>query len=101
MVIVEYVYDPVTRERPSWVVEGAHWCNQDDDEKVIGVAKEETVPDGVTVLTLEELQARQRAIHAKYPMEKNLPPIPSDDPRIRLTDDEINAAIKEWVDART
>ena len=101
MVIVEYVYDPVTRERPSWVVEGAHWCNQDDDEKVIGVAKEGTVPGGVTVLTLEELQARQRAIHAKYPMEKNLPPIPSDDPRIRLTDDEINAAIKEWVDART
>ena len=55
MVIVEYVYDPVTRERPSWVVDGAHWCNQDDDEKVIGVAEEGTVPDGVTVLTLEEL----------------------------------------------
>ena len=70
MVIVEYVYDPVTRERPSWVVDGAHWCNQDDDEKVIGVAEEGTVPDGDTVLTLAELQARQRAIHAKYPMEK-------------------------------
>ena len=100
MVIVEYVYDPVTRERPSWVVDGAHWCNQDDDEKVIGVAEEGTVPDGVTVLTLAELQARQRAIHAKYPMEKNLPPMWIDEPRIRFTDDEVNAAIKEWVDAR-
>ena len=101
MVIVEYVLDPVTKKRPSYIVEGSHWCDQDDDEKVIGVAEDGTVPDGVTVLTLEELQARQRAIHAKCPLAKTFPTLTSGEPQITLTDDEVNAAIKEWVDARS
>ena len=45
--------------------------------------------------TLEELQARQLAIHAKYPMKQGLN---FDE---NLTDDEVNAAIKTWVDARS
>jgi len=101
MVIVEYVYDPITKTRPSYITDGAHWCNPDDDEKVIGVAEDGTVPDGVTVLTLEELQARERAIHAKYPRTKNLPTLHSGESQVTLTDDEVDAAIKEWVDARS
>ena len=101
MVIVEYVLDPVTRKRPSYIVDGSHWCNQDDDEKVIGVAEDGTVPDGVTVLTLEELQVRQRAIHAKCPLAKMFPTLDSGESQVTLTDDEVNAEIKAWWDERS
>ena len=50
----------------------------------------------MTTYTLAELQARQRAIHAKYPMKVG-GEIDADD----MNDDQVNAAIEAWVDARS
>ena len=90
MVIVEYAGNP-----QSYVTDGGYWTNPDNN-KMIGAGTDGSVPDDATTLTLEELQARERAIHAKYPRIKSFPAEPD-----VLTDDEVNAAIKEWVDDRS
>ena len=103
MTIVEYILDPQDKPRsyhpktiPSYITDGGHWVNPDGD-KIIGIGKEGSIPDSVTTFTLEELQARQRAIHAKYPMKVTYAVNNADD----MTDDQVNAVIKEWVDARS
>jgi hypothetical protein len=106
MTIVEYILDPQDKPRsyypktiPSYITDGGYWGNPDGSEKMIGVGLEGSIPDDATTFTLAELQARQRAIHVEYPMKK--------DPNVRdsetrdLTDDEVDAVIKEWVDARS
>ena len=103
MTIIEYILDPQDKPRsfhpktiPSYVTDGGYWMSQDGSEKMIGMQVEgSTLPDTATVLTLEELQERQLAIHAEYPMQKGFLP-----ERENMTDDEVNAAIKAWVDAR-
>jgi hypothetical protein len=102
MAIIEYILDPQDKPRsyhpktiPSFISEGGVWPNPDGSEKMIGIGVEGSIPEDATTFTLAELQARQRAIHAKYPM-KVMPHPDADD----LTIDEVNAAIKEWVDAR-
>ena len=98
MTIIEYKLHPIPRggmKIPDFVTDGGYWGNP-DDHTLIGTVPdgvEYYVPDTVTTYTLAELQARQRAIHAKYPMKVGLPD--SDD----MTDDEVNAAVKAWVDA--
>jgi len=100
MTIIEYKLHPIPRggmKIPDFVTDGGYWQNP-DDHTLIGTVPdgvEYYVPDTVTTYTLAELQARQRAIHAKYPMKVGLPD--SDD----MTDDEVNAAVKAWVDARS
>ena len=78
MTIVEYILDPQDKPRsfhpqtvPSYITDGGYWINP-DGEKMIGVGLEGSIPDSVTKFTLEGLQARQRAIHAEYPMVKFL-----------------------------
>ena len=100
MVIVDYILDPQDKPRsyhpktiPSYITDGGYWFNPDGSEKMIGVGLEGSIPDDATTFTLAELQTRQRAIHAEYPMRK----YEHDDD---MTDDEVNAVIKEWVDAR-
>ena len=102
MMIVEYILDPQDKPRsynpktiPSYITDGGHWSNPDGSEKMIGVGLEDSIPDSATTFTLAELQARQRAIHAKYPMKVSSEPDADD-----MTDDEVNAVIKAWVDAR-
>ena len=109
MTIIEYILDPQDKPRsylpktiPSWVSDGGYWMNP-DNEKMIGIGVEGSIPDSVTTFTLAELQARQRAVHAKYPMRSG----PMDyvkeengNPDL-MTDDEVNAVIKAWVDARS
>ena len=75
MTIIEYILDPQDKPRsfhpktiPSYVTDGGYWVHLDGSEKMIGVGKEGSIPDSVTTFTLEELQARQRVIHADYPM---------------------------------
>ena len=98
MTIIEYKLHPIPRggmKIPDFVTDGGYWGNP-DDHTLIGTVPdgvEYYVPDTVTTYTLAELHARQRAIHAKYPMKVGLPD--SDD----MTDDEVNAAVKAWVDA--
>jgi len=100
MTIIEYKLHPIPQggmKIPDFVTDGGYWQNP-DDFTLIGTVPdgvEYYVPDTVTTYTLAELQARQRAIHAKYPMKVGLPD--SDD----MTDDEVNAAIKAWWDDRS
>ena len=100
MTIIEYKLHPIPRggmKIPDFVTDGGYWFNK-DDFTLIGTVPSDVeyyVPDTVTTYTLEELQARQRAIHAKYPMKKE----PTRDGN--MTDDEVNAVIKAWVDARS
>ena len=96
MIIVEYDQG----SPPPYMTDGGYWTNP-DNYKMIGVGIEGSVPDDATTLTLEELQARERAIHAKYPRAKILPLLYSGEPQIILTDDEVNAVIKEWADVRS
>ena len=99
MTIIEYKLHPIPRggmKIPDFVTDGGYWGNP-DDHTLIGTVPdgvEYYVPDTITTYTLAELQARQRAIHAKYPMKSE--PGSEDD----MTDDEVNAAVKAWVDAR-
>ena len=103
MVIVEYILDPQDKPRsyhpktiPSFITDGGHWINPDGSEKLIGIGKEGSIPDSATTFTLAELQARQRAVHAEYPMKVS-PRSDADD----MTDDQVNATIKSWVDERS
>lgn len=97
MTIIEYKLHPSPKGMvtPSFVKDGGGFYNP-DDFTLIGVSEEDAqyyIPDTLTTLTLEELQARQLAIHAKYPMK-------DDTSKETLSDEEVNAAVKEWVDAR-
>ena len=102
MTIVEYKLDPQDQPEsyhpktiPTFITAGGNWRNP-DNYRMIGIQVEgSTLPDTATILNLEELQARQRAIHAGYPMKVS----PNDDAD-DMTDNEVNAVIKAWWDAR-
>ena len=99
MTIIEYKLHPSPdgMKVPDFVTDGGYWWNK-DDYTLIGTVPdgvEYYVPDTVVTLTLAELQARQRAIHAKNPMKKE--PEFTDN----MTDDEVDAMVKAWVDARS
>ena len=101
MTIVEYILDPQDKPRsyhpktiPSYITDGGYWLNPDGSEKMIGVGLEGSIPDSLTTFTLEELQARQLAIHTNYPMKVSSD---ADD----MTVDEVDAMIKEWFDAKS
>ena len=100
MTIVEYRLDPqdsdsYPRTIPDYISDGGHWSNP-DNHTLIAMIPDSDVPEGATTYTLEELQARQRAIHVKYPV-KVVPEPEAED----MTVDEVNAAVKDWVDARS
>jgi len=106
MTIIEYKLDPQDQPDsyhpktvPSYVSDGGYFFNQDDC-KMIGLGVEGSIPDDVKTFTLEELQTRVLAIHAKYPREK----FPLGGTLIvnyeAMTNDEVEAEVKEWVDAR-
>ena len=103
MAIIEYKLHPVGRgvnisnKIPDFVVDGGYF-NNPDDHTFIGIIEDNAeyyIPDTLTTLTLEQLQTRQRAIHAKYPMKKV-----GETPEDTLTDDEVDSAVKDWVDTR-
>ena len=80
---------------PDFVTDGGYWGNPDDHTLIGSVPEgaEYYVPDTVITYTLAELQTRQLAIHAKYPM-RNL-----EEDRV-LTNDEVKTAVADWVAAR-
>ena len=100
MKIIEYKLHPSQAGMviPDFVTDGGYWKNPDDFTLIGTVPSgvEYCVPDTLVIYTLEQLQARQRAIHAKYPMKKN-----ENVGAENMTDDEVNTAIKIWVDARS
>ena len=99
MTIIEYKLHPIPQggmKIPDFVTDGGYW-NNPDDFTLIGTVPdgvEYYVPETVTTYTLAELQARQRAIHAIYPMKIS----PNDD--TEMNDTQVNATIKAWVDDR-
>tara|TARA_R110002033_G_scaffold103185_2_gene150905 strand:+ start:157 stop:456 length:300 start_codon:yes stop_codon:yes gene_type:complete len=99
MTIIEYKLHPIPQggmKVPDFVTDGGYW-NNPDDFTLIGTVPdgvEYYVPETVTTYTLAELQARQRAIHAIYPMKIS----PNDD--TEMNDTQVDAAIKAWVDAK-
>ena len=113
MVVIEYILDPQDKPRlfapktvPSYVSDGGYFMNLDGSEKMIGVGVEDSIPDNITTFSLEELQARQRAIHTNYPMKKvragGIDLTPSDVGYLEnMTDDEVDDIVKEWWDARS
>ena len=99
--IIEYKLHPVpyrgkkTMKIPDFVTDGGHWGNPDDHTLIGSVPEgaEYYVPDTVITYTSAELQTRQLAIQAKYPMHHH------DEDRV-LTDDEVRALVADWVSAR-
>ncbi len=99
MTIIEYKLHPHNggMKIPDFVTDGGYWPNP-DDFTLIGTVPdgvEYYVPDSVVTYTLAELQARQRDIHAKYPMKAK--PEPDAD---YMTDEEVNQDVADWVAAR-
>jgi len=108
MVVVEYILDPQDKSRsyhpktvPLYITDGGYFKNDDGSEKMIGIGKEGNVPDSLTTFTLEELQTRQRAIHANFPMVKESADKTKDRDDVELTDDEVNAVVEAWWNARS
>ena len=106
MAIIEYKLDPQDQPEsyhpktiPTFVADGGYWLNPDNYTMIGEQVEGSTLPDTATILTLEELQERQRAIHAKYPLKKDLVSHRSDSEN--MTDDEVDAAIQAWVDDRS
>lgn len=95
MTIIEYALNSTRPSIPSYVVDGGFWQNP-DGKKLIGIGLEGSIPDNIETFTLEELQVRQRAIHAKYPMKVSGAEFADD-----RTIDEVNAVVKAWVDERS
>lgn len=93
MAVVEYTL--VDGKTPDWITDGGHWI--DGSEKLIGTGAEGSIPEGTVTYTLEELQTRQLAIHAQEPRKKQ--PVHADSETV--TDDEVNAEVEEWWDARS
>jgi hypothetical protein len=100
MKIIEYKLhaSPDGMKVPDFVTDGGFWVNEDDNT-FIGIVPdgaEYYLPDTITTYTLAKLQERQIAIHAKYPVKKPLEGTEGVD----MTNDEVNAAVKAWVDDR-
>ena len=102
MTFVEYINDPQDKPRsfhpktvPSWVTNGGHWFDQ-DSETMIAIVPDDNIPEGAKTYTLEELQARQRGIQARYPVLVSH----FDKDSGNMTDDQINTMIEDWVDNR-
>ena len=114
MTVIEYILDPQDKPRsfnpktiPSYVSKGGVFLHPDGSERMIGVGVEGSIPDDIKTFTLEELEERQLAIHAQYPMMKyideNGSNIDIHEFKIEtetLTHDEIKAGVKAWWDAR-
>ena len=101
MTIIEYKLDPQDADEsyhprtiPSYVIDGGYWSNP-DNYKLIGIGLEGSIPDDIETFTLAKLQARQRAIHAKYPMK-----VGRDEDSDDMTDTEVNTVIKTWMDIK-
>ena len=111
MLVLEYKNHPVKpkgTKTPDFIQDGGYLFNKIDNT-YIGLVEDEVkyyIPDTVVQYTLEELQARQRAIHAKYPFRKlDYKDLDYDyktgELNDYMTDDEVNAWIKSWGDDRS
>ena len=100
MTVIEYTLEdtPKGGEIPSFVTDGGYWMNL-DSEAIIGVGLEGSIPDSIKTFTLDELIARQLAIHAKYPFVMHWKGGDNPVPEV-WTDDEVITAVTEWWNER-
>ena len=84
---------------PTFITNGGHWHN---DNKMIGVEPDTTeyyIPESVKIFTLDQLKARQVAIHAVTPFMKmdheNLGPGGD-----VMTDAEVETMVADWAAAQ-
>jgi hypothetical protein len=76
---------------PEWVEDGGYFSNP-DDFSMIGWARDSAewyTPDTVVTLTPVQLEDRQVAIHALYPMKN--------EDGVDLTEAEVRARVQSWV----
>jgi len=80
---------------PDWVEDGGYFYNP-DDFSMVGWARDSAewyTPDTVVTLTAVQLEDRQVALHAKYPMVKEN----DDGTRTDLNEAEVRAMVQSWV----
>lgn len=78
---------------PDWIEDGGYFQNP-DDFSMVGWARDNAewyTPDTAVTLTATQLEDRQFAIHAKYPMKN--------EDGVDLTETEVRAIVQSWVDA--
>jgi hypothetical protein len=76
---------------PDWVEDGGYFQNP-DDFSLIGWSRDDAewyTPDTVVTLTAVQLEDRQVALHAKYPMKN--------EEGVELTEAEVRAMVQSWV----
>ena len=98
MQYLEYKLDmgPGGMHAPHWIDDGGYWGNS-ADHPMIGATRDNQefkIPDTVTKLTAAELETRQLAIHADYPMKKFTGIGEVGD---TMTEAEVRTAIQSWV----
>ena len=85
---------------PTFITNGGHWCN---DNKMISVEPDTTeyyIPESVKVLTLDQLKARQVAIHAVTPFMKMDQENPNQETGDVMTDAEVETMVADWAAAQ-
>ena len=85
---------------PTFITNGGHWCN---DNKMISVEPDTTeyyIPESVKVLTLDQLKARQVAIHAVTPFMKMDQENPGQESSDVMTDAEVETMVANWAAAQ-
>jgi len=83
---------------PNFITNGGHWWN---DNKMIGVEPDTTeyyVPETVNVLTVDQLKARQVAVHAVTPYKKLDESGHLTD--VDMSDAEVETMVADWVAAQ-
>ena len=83
---------------PNFITNGGHWYN---DNKMIGVEPDTTeyyVPETVNVLTVDQLKARQVAVHAVTPYKKLDESGHLTD--VDMSDAEVETMVADWAAAQ-
>ena len=98
MQYLEYKLDmgPGGMHAPYWIDDGGYWTNP-DNHTFIGATRDNQefkIPDTVTKLTAAELETRQLAIHADYPMKKFTG---IDEVGDTMTEAEVRTSVQAWV----
>ena len=98
MKIVEYLLGPYdSGKTPSWIDDGGHFVNP-ADSTMVGATTHKKIPQEINILTAEQLEDRQVAIHSVTPMIKY-----PDEPggaTSEMTESEVSTAVQNWVASR-
>jgi hypothetical protein len=98
MRILEYLLE--SGRCPSWVEDGGYFKNP-ADSTMIGATRDNPgweLPSTATILTAQQLEDRQVAIHNITPMIKH-PDEPGGDFR-EMTEAEVRTAVQNWIAER-